>query len=436
MFEGPIGPLLARELVAMHEDDWGVLRDRITDHRHGKKGLIARCLACESHVFIQTRILNGKRLPLFAHYKGGNPACPWYHGKTIVPNHVRAAQYQGQQESPTHRLMCEKIAEIVHLDRRYIRHQIGQYLPPTQNDHGRFPDVFVEWEEIGSFAIEFQLSNTFQTEISQRCRHYEREKIPLLWVLYGLDPMREMPQNFRDVIRRHRNNAFVLDHSAAQASFEQQTLVLTCHLRNDDGFDPPTLVRFDQLKIPPSRLPFYEDRIVLPLLQRIEERRRPWLVALDAWNKCDTNNVSVQAALETLPSRPSDDFLTVRLVAAALSIVSAAKGEERNFATKQLNISGMLNSLLDSRAIAPYATQLTRLIEVTEAHHLLKGTVGEHLRRAKDRAGDNQAKEGYPEWATLQHLIPEALDRVIHDQLAYFDALPHWVRRNSLPAFM
>ncbi|RWX43373.1 hypothetical protein H206_02756, partial [Candidatus Electrothrix aarhusensis] len=260
-----IGPVSIQELLAMPEDRWGMLRDRITDRHNGKDGLSARCMWCNHPVYIKTSRIEDNIYPLFAHYSGSNPEeCPWYHGPNIKPDDARAAQYKGQQESKFHRLMCERIAEIVALDKRYLRHKVDNYLPPTNNPHGRYPDVYVEWDEIGPFVVEFQMSNTFQTEISARCKHYEDEGIPLLWILFGIDTIGTIQQSFCDVIRRHRGNAFILDDAAITASQEQQTLVLSCFLDNGNGLDQPKLIRFDQLTIPTSKLPFYEDRIVPP----------------------------------------------------------------------------------------------------------------------------------------------------------------------------
>ncbi|UVC15324.1 competence protein CoiA family protein [Mesorhizobium onobrychidis] len=92
--------------------------------------------------------------------------------------------------------MCQQIAELVVLDERHIRHAIAEYLPPTENAHGRYPDIYVEWEGYGAFAIEFQLSGTFQTEISARCKHYKYERIPLLWILFGMNTSADLNRVF------------------------------------------------------------------------------------------------------------------------------------------------------------------------------------------------------------------------------------------------
>jgi len=402
-----IGPVTARELISMPTDRWGHLRDRITDARLGKDGLIAQCMWCDSPVFITTR----DGLPLLKHYAGGDPNCPWRHGRNMKPEQVRARQYKGQQESKFHRLMCEQVGDLVALDQRYITHKISEYLPPTENRYGRFPDIYVEWKNFGPFAIEFQMSGTFQTEISARCKHYEWEGMPLLWVLFGIDPSEALQQSVRDVIRRHRGNAFVLDRTACEASRDERTLVLKCYLQNGAGFDSPKLVRFDELTIPRSRVPFYEDRIVPFRMAEMEKRRLPWFRALCKWDQSEP--------LMHLDRRQS------LLVAAAFSVVATANGNERNYASQHANIRNMLTTHLHNRVFSTFADLLATLIENTELADLLNGRVGDHLRRYR---ADNQSGPNSAEWQLLRYLLPEALDPVARDELDYLDALPKWVR--------
>lgn len=348
-----LGAVTARELMAKPTDEWGFLRDRITDQRNGAGGLTARCMACECPVYIRCSKLRGVARPLYQHYSGSNPNCPWYQGRNCKPDEVRAAQYQGKQESIFHRLMCEQVGELVALDSRYVSHTVEKYLPPTENEHGRFPDIYVEWENYGSFAIEFQMSGTFQTEISARCTHYEREGIPLLWILFGIEVAVDLPQSLVDVIRRHRGNAFVLDQAAVAASREQKTLVLTCYIQNEaSGFEPPRLVRFDELTVLKTKIPFFEDRIVKPKLARIGEARRPWFDALRQWRDRYT-------PLKGL-DRPQS-----LLVAAAFSIVATANGKVTNYASEHKTISAMLNTYLHSGDFSDYVLLLTTLIRNT-----------------------------------------------------------------------
>ena len=409
-----IGPVTAHDLLAMSDDSWGFLRDQITDRRNGKDGLVAKCMACECEVYIRAPKSRGVPRPAFWHYSGSDQTCPWYQGRNLDPNDARAAQYQGQQESLFHRQMCEQIGELVALDGRHIKHTVAEYLPPTKNEHGRYPDIYVEWEGYGPFAVEFQMSGTFQTEISARCKHYEREDIPLLWILFGIETASDLPQSFVDVIRRHRGNAFVLDPTAVAASREQRTLMLSCYLRNSSGgLDQPVIVRFDELTVPRSKLPYHQDRIVKPQLDEIDELRRPWFSALKRWKD------------RYKPLRDLDRPQSL-LVAAAFSIVAtAASAKVVNYASEQNNISAMLNTYLHNGEFARYTNLLTRLIETTAIGDSIKATVWEHIRRHRD---DDQADQESTEWRLIRKLLPEALDPVLREELLYLDALPSWAR--------
>ncbi len=162
-----------------------------------------------------------------------------------------------------HRLLCNLIAELAAADPRAEAVTVDEYLPPTANAHGRYPDVYVRWGGLPPMAIELQLSRTFQTEISARCVHYDREGIALIWVLYGVElDAEDIPQSFRDVLSRHRMNAFLLDQAAIEASHAQNTLVLSYRLaKPGGGFEPSRQVRLDALTFPSGGLPFVKDRL-------------------------------------------------------------------------------------------------------------------------------------------------------------------------------
>ncbi|ACL02882.1 hypothetical protein Dalk_1179 [Desulfatibacillum aliphaticivorans] len=423
MFDGEIGPVSAQELIAMPESQWGLFRDRITDRHNGGEGVEARCLMCGTPVFIQSKVNNQERLPYFAHYRGGDVNCPWYNGKTKDPEQLRAVQYHGQQESFFHRAMCEKLAEVVQLDERYRKHRIDKYLPPKQNDNGRFPDIYVEWEGIGPFVIEFQLSHTFQTEISKRCIHYEREGIPLIWILSGIAPGSNIPQNFRDVIRRHRGNAFVFDHKASMASFANKTLMLSCLQMDELGeLQPPVIVRFDKLFFPWNKLPYFKDRVIAPRLRLIRNTRKVWFDAFKHWDKKNYSDNMIQNALSTLPHEIPCTAVT--MIAAVFSIVAEANGKPENFASGHENVKGMLNGYLmnNNGRLAPYVNLLTSLIRNTKTSGLLSGSVKSHF----DRITREQATEESAEWKALKVLIPEVLDPLFRQELIYYGELPNW----------
>jgi hypothetical protein len=444
-FEKEIGPVSSAELLAMPEDGWGILRDRLTDYaREKESGLLARCLMCEGRVFIQSRMHRGKRLPYFAHFKGGDPNCRWYWGATMKPDDARAAQYRGRQESIAHRLLCEQLDLLARDDPRYLRSSVATYLPPTENSFGRYPDVYIEWSNFPPFAIEVQLSNTFQTEVSARSIHYQREGIPLIWVLYGIDPGgADVPQSFRDVIRRHRGNAFVLDKQAIEASRAEKTIVLKCFLKNGDGsFNAPVLTRIDRLTFPERGLPYFEDRITGPIREQINDVRKPWFKILDPLREgWDWRVLEMPGVIETLDnlrtmfptlshwesSKRDEDFTILRLVAVAFSILSTANGHERNYATRHPNVRALLNTLLHiPSGIQRYALLVEMLLQRTVLCDLLRGTVGQHIERAKAQMEGNLSLSDDPEWAIMRLLVPEVFDPLVREELIYLRALPAW----------
>lgn len=420
------GSLTSTQLLAMHDDDWGFLRDETTRFHKTNEGLSLRCHECGGPVYVKAVRAQGElSRPMFAHYKDADRNCPWFTGDTITPDDARASQYQGQQVSAAHEQMCALIEELVRLDPRYIRSTRGSYLPPVENERGRYPDVYVEWEGVRPFVVEYQRSSTFQNEVMDRTLHYAREDISLLWVFSHLD-QENLKQSFRDVIRRHRGNAFVLDQAAVAASREQRTLILSCYLRQVDTFDPPVLVRYDSLMIPNQNLPFHKDCVVAPLLARIDARRRPYFSALAEWVKADRVGPIQIDELQTFERRKAD-----RLIAAAFSVVATANGTKKNYASRHPELREMLNNFLDLGSLAPYADLLELLLCNTAQRSLMETSVKTVMERVRNGwkhrpAPTPQVDEHSAEWRLLRDLLPEALDPVMRAELEFYDALPKW----------
>ncbi|UVC15325.1 hypothetical protein [Mesorhizobium onobrychidis] len=62
---------------------------------------------------------------------------------------------------------------------------------------------------------------------------------------------------------------------------------------------------------------------------------------------------------------------------------------------------------------------------------LLATKVGDHLRRhSAEQQVDEQSSA---EWRLLKHLLPEALDPVVRNELKYLDALPEWAVVKAAP---
>lgn len=441
-----IGPVSVQELMGWPEVRWGLLRQAITDAWRGKpKRHIARCLMCSDGVFVQARAFRNLRLPLFAHFKGATAQCPWFSGDPQHPNAVRAGQYEGRQESVAHRLLCNQIATLAEADPNCSSVEIGRYLPPTENSHGRYPDVLVTFRSGRRIAFEVQLSNTFQTEISDRCLHYEREGVPLIWVLLGAELRGgELPQSFRDLILRHRGNAFALDQKAVEASIKRRRLHLSCFYRDPDGkFDDGRLVSVEDLTFPETGCPYFEDKITPDLLSHGENMRRPWKLALrsrsDAFDHADLNDKAFISANEGLCQKIPDllhwqnttiqgRWLFCHFMAVLFSMLSAAAGQFRNYATRQDNVQAMLNSKLSNNDIIPFAQIIHSVIYRTALSHVVDGSVGAHLCRALSKGEGNFILEQEGVWDAVHSLLPEIFDPALRLQLQTLGTLPDWAK--------
>jgi hypothetical protein len=437
-----VGPVSAEQLIGMPHYHWGLLRNKITDERQEGRNL-AHCLKCGRPVFISVRRFGERRLPYFQHFQDGDTSCPWFSGQTLHPDKARAAQYQGQQESYAHRFLCNEIARLALLDARFTSAEVSQYLPPTENRSGRYPDVLPTRNDGWRIAIEIQLSNTFQTEISARCLHYDREGIPLLWVFYGVDLHGgDVLQSFRDVLLRHRYNAFFLDTDAVAESQRRQTLVLKCYVGDLNGnFDQGRLVTLDDLKSPPKGLPFFEDQITPALAAQLaqgEQARRRWEAALrtrpddedlDGPTFLEANDQLCILVPELAVWQAEDPFnrwLFANLIAVLLSTLSYAEGDFRNYASRQLNALSMLNSKLPSQNMLPFATIMGEFLTKTRASALLTTTVGEHLNRALAAGEGKFVLESEVPWFAVRALFPEVFDPWLRLQLEELGALPAW----------
>ena len=426
MFSGEIGPLTSDQLMALPRMEWQHLRDAITDNRRGQtSGVEAKCMACAAPVYISCRDVRGEKYPYYAHYTEVNQTCPWYQGRNLRPNDARAIQYAGQQESEVHRMLCEKIDEIIRLDSRYVTSSVDQYLPPKDNSHGRYPDIYFELEGLGQFVIEIQKSNTFQTEISDRIGHYQRENIPIIWVLFGLETAKDLSQSFRDLIQRHRGNAFVLDPTAIKKSLSEKSLHLSCFLVGHNGeLESPVQVSLDQLKIPKNKVPYYEDRITDPMCDEFRNRRIDPYRAIKSWG-VDSQHLltsEIENAFSQLPVQAPLDLAFVKCIATIYSIFLDGLQKPEILVTRCNNIKAMINSLCQGYEYTRYSTLLVEALKHSHLNYLLEEKVGEHLSRNRDDVFQNDS----PQWAVAAYLFPELLNPVERMVLSDLDALPIW----------
>ncbi|UVC15320.1 DUF6035 family protein [Mesorhizobium onobrychidis] len=437
------GVVSSDTLVAMPEIEWRALRNSITDGHNGRVGgLEARCMfpGCNGLVFISERVKGNTRFPLFAHRKGEGMGCPWHQRAKLTPDEARGAQYQGNQVSPAHEFICRELDRLVRMDERFESAEIDRtYVAPSGDGHGRYPDVRFKWRGLPESVLEVQLSNTFQPEISERGIFYEKKKMPLIWILHGVEPkLSNLPSSYRDVILRHKQNAFALDAEAIQASEQGRTLILKCFLLDKAGSVTETqLVRFDSLTFPEMGLPYYRN-LLLPDLEAIRARRHPWVAALKAlkaktdgnWYASSMGIDQVEAAFNALPDPPrtrEDRYDFARMIAIVLTLLFEATDKYQDLVYNDLaNATAALNAFLSrGGSQQAVASIVETLITRSVLSQKLKPSVHNHIKKAK-AAEPVQIELGHPFFAMLAWLVPEIFDEAVREELALADALPTW----------
>jgi hypothetical protein len=450
-FELPRGPIRIAHLVEQPEALWGHLRNEITRQRlRTPNNPLARCRLCKGSIYITSRVIEGIRRPLFAHYSEAPKDCPWHSGAPMTPDAARAAQYQGLQESAHHRWLCETIGSLLKRDPRCRVVTVETYLRPAIHQRGRYPDVYAEIDDLGKFAIEVQLAKPLATEIAARHLHYEVEGVSLIWVFDRLaDPL---PQGFADVICLQRGNAFLFDEDALTASGEQDRLRLSCFLDTDKGgWLQPRIVSLDQLDHSTGRAVFLEDRRTNRLIDFCKAGRVKWWPALRQIDDGDFEKAFTEKAFlpawdsvshfvpqlldwkRTLWSEESHrgDRLFCELAAILFSIAHSAQGGSPQIYVSRYKGEGrliaMLNAKLSGQSFKPYATLIEVMLEGTKARDSLERMT---LRAALDGAKKSTVQIGPHDavWAGVCRLFPEVFDRLMRAELEDLGNLPDWAR--------
>ncbi|MHC1777541.1 MAG: DUF6035 family protein [Lentimicrobium sp.] len=135
-------------------------------------------------------------------------------------------KYAFKSESNEHLRLKQKVGEIIKqfidcdviIDKKFIHDRFG-------DSERRKPDVFFQLDG-KEVTIEFQVNNTFHSVIHERESFYERNGISLLWVFGDFDPESFQSIMNKDIYIPNGNNAFVFDHEADKASYDNKTLCL------------------------------------------------------------------------------------------------------------------------------------------------------------------------------------------------------------------
>ena len=447
-FELPRGPVTVQQLMAMERPAWEHIRGEITRRRRlAPEQPLARCRMCGEGVYIKAQASTEGHTPLFAHFSDRASNCPWYHGNPLVPDNARAAQYQGHQERALHRWMCDTIAEILRKDWRASNVRVDAYHRPKIEERGRYPDVYVELEGVGKFAIEVQLSKPFAFEIAARHLYYQAEGVSLIWVFRDLAV--ELPQGFRDVITMQRGNAFLFDDAALALSLQNNALTLSCLLESENGWLKPRLAELTDIDRGTGRSMFLEDRRTKKMLDHCAAGRVKWVEALEVGAPFDFEDPiidnqfgpcwdSIRMFVPAL-SRWKDKWYRqylrrgrphfLDLMAVLFSIQrSAETGHDHLYVTRYKNdgaLVAMLNARLSGELYKRYADLIETMLRRTALADLLnRASLRTALAKARGEA--DQIGTGHPLWDAAIRMFPEVFDGITRAELADLEQLPAW----------
>jgi len=163
--------------------------------------------------------------------------------------------------------------------------QLGVYMPSSEGEKGRFPDVFFELRGLGRFAVEVQLAPIQVQTIRERSDFYLREGVRLIWVS-AWEPVDEADRAFRnDLATAALGNHFVFDAEAAEASAARGALVLKA-IWSDASGRQKRLFGLDDLILSERRLPFLIDAHTAQIFADADRLRmavETCLVGRDIW---------------------------------------------------------------------------------------------------------------------------------------------------------
>lgn len=438
-FSNDLGLISAEDLISARTELWREWRSRITDNRSDSDaGYHAECYLCDGrvHIYVTRSPRSNTELPAFRHAKGAGEACPWHTGQAMSPENARKLQYLGEQESPLHKQLCLEIYNLLVLDDRVTKSTCNKRYTSAEGERWKVPDVAGEIQGYGKIAVEIQLSNTFQTEVSERAKFYNKEGIGLIWIFPTFDPS-SIPTSFQDVIHRQRGNAFVLDMDAKLASISQKTLCLKCYLRNKDGFDQGKVVRIDQLVFPTHDCMYFDDRLVRPFVDEYVAYRQKWRRLLKDQNSPYDVIAKVRGSELEEDIAASDNLeVTIKFISVVLSLLANAAGINELYATKQPNLVAMLNTYLNTKnssGLSHHATLIKQLLDAIN-HSLPKSSsLFEHIKRAQEADKgtphlQRQVTITDPDGVILKLIAPEIFDLQKRTFLKDYQALPAWAK--------
>jgi hypothetical protein len=412
-----IGPLGQNRIAAMSATGWLDLRNRINMARATEETPPVFCAACGQPVYVRGTSANSRMAAHFSHFASDQQDCPWKDGPKMNPEAVRAAIFQGRQESEFHRYMCEKVLALAKLDPRYVQCSgaIDEYQRSMDGGYGRWPDVRFEYRGKASFVVEVQLAPISAVDVAKRISFYQRQGVRLIWLLpTGAQELVERWAT-ADVTFAGRGTYFHIDSESMDSSESRRTLVLWATTL--EGEKPKSkLVSLDDLLWTDLGHPFIFDRSSADIIESAERRRNviePFLLATKkAWR---------------VSPYPGEDFTpeyeTDRLLRVIFSVWRSARGDWENLLNDQPNLVAMINPYLNSDDGKRRAEVLEIALTRTNAMSAIRATTASKLSDAKQiqQIGRDNVGRGF-----VTGLFPEIFRDDLREAAMISGLLPVW----------
>jgi hypothetical protein len=216
----------AESLLGLQEAEFTSLRREAmqarVDRRKGGSTERFVCAICKCPLYLSRRIA-GNQNRWFVH-DGKADECPWFEGRHLAPDQIKALVYRGQQEGRQHRELKDYIAQWLRADplAEDVRLEKTTYSEVVKGEWRR-PDVKCIYKGV-PLVFEIQLSYTFLSDVIARDALYRREKTFVIWVFAQFDKSRAAVM---DEAFFNRRNLFVLDAQARQETAARSALTFS-----------------------------------------------------------------------------------------------------------------------------------------------------------------------------------------------------------------
>ena len=255
-----------------------------------------RCIACDSPLVL---LSTSDRSGFYFKHKHFIADCPIKDEKSLPPDVLRAAKFNGKQESAAHEYMKSLLYRLLKLDSRFVNVDKEKVRKDSCNKEWKKPDV--EGSFLGNkYVFEIQLATELLEIIAKRRNFYIRNNTVLVWVFQAFSFDRARISDL-DISYSNNNNVIVLNAEAVEKTLSTGRLHLSClwretciengkisYLHKEDLFD------FEKLNKNFGQSQIYHHNFV------IEDRKVKQKLFTELWNAGNISQYDNEKAAQVI----------------------------------------------------------------------------------------------------------------------------------------